>query len=232
MQSRLGLLVHFTKLKEKLGNVFNDLKVTNGPSMTAFLGNITCTSTKRTCVDITDYLTSNVVHYHGIKLIEDNNNIPKLPDIRTQFLDALIEGINAYFPDSNALNFEVFHPKNIPTSDQEDIIISYGITEVYGFCRYFQWGDCEDLIIEWTNLLYSIAELENNNCALRTANVVQFWSKLLDMPEIRWTTKTKLLIHTILVIPVGSADAERGFSIMNHIRTKRRSSLDQKFLSI
>ena len=29
----------------------------------------------------------------------------------------------------------------------------------------------------------------------------------------------------VLVLPIGSAEAERGFSIMNHIRTKRRASL-------
>lgn len=42
-----------------------------------------------------------------------------------------------------------------------------------------------------------------------------------------WKIKKKIkkLIKTVLVLPMGSADAERSFSIMSHIRTSRRSRL-------
>lgn len=52
-----------------------------------------------------------------------------------------------------------------------------------------------------------------------------FWSILLKDPSIAWQTNTKKLINTILVLPVGSAEAERGFSIMNYIKSKRRARL-------
>ena len=38
-------------------------------------------------------------------------------------------------------------------------------------------------------------------------------------------SKIRKLIQIVTVLPIGSAEAERGFSIMNHIRTKRRSKL-------
>lgn len=43
--------------------------------------------------------------------------------------------------------------------------------------------------------------------------------------DIIFGHSVKLLIQTILVLPIGNAEAERGFSIMNHIRTSRRSLL-------
>ena len=44
--------------------------------------------------------------------------------------------------------------------------------------------------------------------------------------EIAWTDNTKKLIYTILSLPVTSADAERGFSHMNHIHSLRRNRLN------
>jgi hypothetical protein len=38
-------------------------------------------------------------------------------------------------------------------------------------------------------------------------------------------------VTTVLSLPIGSADAERAFSILNHIRTKRRSSLTGKTIN-
>jgi hypothetical protein len=38
------------------------------------------------------------------------------------------------------------------------------------------------------------------------------------------------LLHHILALPIGSADAERAFSILFHIRSKRRSRLTPKHL--
>lgn len=43
-------------------------------------------------------------------------------------------------------------------------------------------------------------------------------------------TETTKLIQTILVLPIGSADAERGFSVMNHVKSSRRSRITPKHL--
>lgn len=53
-----------------------------------------------------------------------------------------------------------------------------------------------------------------------------FWSKFLNQPGIKWTKRTTGLIQRILVLPFGSSEAERGFSIMN-IKTSRRSALSR-----
>lgn len=47
---------------------------------------------------------------------------------------------------------------------------------------------------------------------------------------IEYIEITKKLIQTTLVLPIGSADAERGFSIMNNIKDGRRNRLNPKTL--
>ena len=43
--------------------------------------------------------------------------------------------------------------------------------------------------------------------------------------QIPWKPYSKRLIQQILVLPIGSADIERGFSVLKHIKYDRRSSL-------
>lgn len=69
-------------------------------------------------------------------------------------------------------------------------------------------------------------------CVLRNdkTETYAFWSQFLNEVGIRWTKRTEELIRTVLVLPIGSADAERGFSVMNHIKSQRRSRLNGKHL--
>ena len=76
--------------------------------------------------------------------------------------------------------------------------------------------------------------LSTSECATFTEHeatrVISFWrfylieSAELPIPVIR------RIILKVLSIPIGSSEAERGFSIMNHIKTKRRSSLSAPYL--
>lgn len=73
-------------------------------------------------------------------------------------------------------------------------------------------------------MLKTIIESERF-CALHKLNALTFWSQFLKTNHIVRTDKTRELIYTILVLPIGTAEAERGFSIMNHILTSRRLRL-------
>lgn len=74
------------------------------------------------------------------------------------------------------------------------------------------------------SLTYGVVEIHGT---YKTSNseTFAFWSHFLNTPGIDWTEKTKKLIQSILVIPIGSAEAERGFSIFNHIKAERRATL-------
>merc|ERR1719356_717804 len=62
-------------------------------------------------------------------------------------------------------------------------------------------------------------------CDSVKGETLYFWTGLLNGNVVDWTAlgSVQKLIRLVLALPVGSSEAERGFSILNQIRTKRRS---------
>lgn len=107
------------------------------------------------------------------------------------------------------------------------IAITYGAFEVNRVCDILQLGACLELVKDWGNLVVSIVD-SDSLCKFRSNPKTEthvFWSHYLNEVGIIWTKRTQDLIRTILVLPIGSAEAERGFSVLNHIKNKRRSKL-------
>lgn len=104
--------------------------------------------------------------------------------------------------------------------------MTYGVFEVNRICEILKLGDCVNLVRDWGKLTVSIIK-SDNFCKFHNSQTetYQFWSHFLNEKGIEWTSKTRRLIQIILVTPIGSAEAERGFSIMNHIKTKRRTRI-------
>lgn len=61
---------------------------------------------------------------------------------------------------------------------------------------------------------------------MKQKGVIEFWSHFLEDVSLPWKQELKALVQSALVMPIGSADAEKGFAIMNNIRTSKRSSLE------
>lgn len=155
------------------------------------------------------------------------DDVPRLSDIRVTFLNSIIAQIKSYFPNSDLKLFKIFLPKELP--NEIGYALTYGVVEINRLCELFRMSECLRLVSDWSNLLISIMDSEDL-CTYKTSNVEThaFWSHFLNAPGIVWFERTTKLIQTILVIPVGSAEAERGFSIFNHIKTSRRSKLTGK----
>lgn len=183
------------------------------------------------CETLSRYYQSTRLKYMDITLFPDDltPDVPQLTSITDVFINKLLFEINEYFPDGNIKNFDVFVPKNLPGVDDVVNTLSYGTREINSFCVLFKLNQCLLLLEDWRRLILSIVE-NSDYCQLREGSAISFWTKLMNMPSITWTERTRYLIQLILVIPVGSADAERGFSIMNHIRNKRRKSLTSEHL--
>lgn len=177
------------------------------------------------CITLEIYLQSNNINYNGIQLVDDHKNWPSLNDIRETYLDSLMEEFESYFPDGNLENFEVLSPARMPKANDEVIVRVYGIAEITGLARFFKIDE-ENCINEWQTLLLSIVK-SPNYCTIEKEETdpILFWAQLLAWPEITWQDTIKELIETVLAIPISSAEAERGFSIMNYIRNSRRKSL-------
>lgn len=105
--------------------------------------------------------------------------------------------------------------------------MNYGSVEVLDICTMFARIDCRRILDEWSFLLLLITE-EPDFCKLKNSGVVPFWSEMLAKRNLPWTDSTIWLIHVVLTLPIGSAEAERGFSIMNHILNPRRMRLASK----
>ena len=63
---------------------------------------------------------------------------------------------------------------------------------------------------------------------LRSNDLAVLWQHYLSTDKIPATMKR--LIRHVLSVPVGSADVERAFSILSHIRDQRRSQLTPKHI--
>lgn len=229
MQERTALLVDFSDFNEKVISTFEGLKITNGRDLNFFLMSATCDEVDP-CNNLNNYYDAQSVSYENQQLIQDieeeNIPVPLISDIRTIFFDEIIKQFKAYFPNSDLKIFKIFLPKNMPEHIGE--ALTHGVVELNNLCSVFKMNDCLKLVREWTDLLVSIID-SPNFCTLRTSNVETyvFWSKLLNNPEIQWTEMTTKLIRNILVLPIASAEAERGFSIFNHAKTSRRSQLSR-----
>lgn len=77
---------------------------------------------------------------------------------------------------------------------------------------------------EWTVLLLKIIKT-SEFCRFQAVETILFWQHYLNS-GIVWGENIRLLLLNVLVLPISSADAERGFSIMNHIRTSRTARLE------
>lgn len=224
MQKRTALLVEFADFREKIIESFQNLKIANGRDLALFIGNTTNEAGE--CSSVEDIYDFEDIIYNGTRLDSGNvDNVPYLQDIRDVFLDAIIDQIKSYFPTPDLKPFKIFRPNQFPTN--AGIAITYGAFEVNRVCDILQLGACLELVKDWGNLVVSIVD-SDSLCKFRSNPKTEthvFWSHYLNEVGIIWTKRTQDLIRTILVLPIGSAEAERGFSVLNHIKNKRRSKL-------
>lgn len=232
MQQRTALLVEFADFKQEFTDAFVNLKSNYGRDLAQFVLDVACED--YACQDVHDIYDNDNVVYKNIRLNNQNNDdVPLLETIRDIFVDAIIEQMKSYFPSEDLKPFKIFSPKAFPTN--AGIAITYGTFEIRKVCDILKLGDekeCIELVADWGNLVVSIVDSENL-CKFRNSPKTEtyvFWSHFLNEDGIVWTPRTEKLIQIILVLPIASAEAERGFSVMNHIKNKRRARLTAKHM--
>ena len=83
--------------------------------------------------------------------------------------------------------------------------------------------DEEELKHSWRDMLGKIT-YDGDWCKmLKSRDLVVLWQHYLSTDMIPQTMKK--LIRRVLAIPIGSADVDRAFSILSHIRDQHRSQL-------
>lgn len=86
-------------------------------------------------------------------------------------------------------------------------------------------------ILEWDAFLEKIVDRADYKQRKNNADYVEFWARYLSDKNLPLTDAVKYLIKTSMVIPVTSAEAERSFSILKHIKYYRRSRLNSENLN-
>lgn len=124
--------------------------------------------------------------------------------------------------------FDALNPKTLPLDSSE--VATYApkimpLAERFGFDRF-------QISQEYANLLDQLLDdHEAEYCAHRSNDdPARFWTHFLRCENVLWPDQLRQLIHVVLSVPVGSADAERGFSILKHTRYDRRSRLTPQHL--
>lgn len=235
MQKREGLVVNALKFKENLDDTFNFYMTRNGYFLAKFLKDSQCIhdpDISEPCESVERYISSNNVKYKGITLLDDKNEIPYMTDYRTALLTALKNQLNAYFPDGSLSKFDVLDHRKLPDSDNYVAIRTYGVLKIKELNQFFKISTDDIIFKEWQSLINGVVNCPNY-CELksRLTSTLAFWSEILKCDcDLSWGSNIKRLLHIVLSVPVSSAEAERGFSILKYIRDMHRTRLTPKNL--
>ena len=120
--------------------------------------------------------------------------------------------------------YSILNPSNWPSN-----AYYYGMDEIGDILELYgeESTSSDEIIVEWRQLLTTIMSGEDW-CKYKTADTIYFWQHYLKTGMVPPLLKS--IVRKVLAIPIGSADAERSFSALFHIRTKRRSKLLPKNL--
>ncbi len=124
--------------------------------------------------------------------------------------------------------FDCLDPKNLPENTAD--IPTY-VPKIMTLANRFKYTASE-VADEFASLLVEIIENDLSCfCAHKNQdNPADFWSFYLSHESVIASPSIRALISTVLSLPVGSADAERGFSILKHTRYDRRNRLTPSHL--
>jgi hypothetical protein len=258
MQRRDAVLIGQEKNWKSLKSSLKQLKTSNAHHLNNLLADSACSNIARQilkyiwkgtsedipkpkgtdpCKTLSAYEKSPYISWNGAELStvitkpksQLNNDmrsfpIPPLSEYRNQFIDLLIGELDKYFPVGSLKLFEVFDPSEWPKSP--NLLGTFGLQEIAQLCNLLDLDDSLITTQQWTVLIKSIRADNDFWCLMKESRHINFWSSVIGKFNIE--KQLLYLIKTVLILPIGSADAERAFSIMNHIRTKRRSQLSDQ----
>ena len=179
------------------------------------------------CVSWNDFYNAKEVYVSTISPddLYKGNKFPHIDEVRADMVNSLVITFSEYFPVNELKVYDAFLPSNLPRNvfDCE----TYYIKEISTFIQSILGNNVQrtnSILNDWTSLIVALIEHPKFEL-LRASSPTVFWAKFLTIDNLPWTNELKYMIRSILSIPVASADAERGFSILKHIKYDRRSSL-------
>jgi len=163
---------------------------------------------------------------HRIKCPE--KQVSSFENIKQQYLDKVVENLQQRFEDSGLIaRFAVFNPANLPDTEEE--MAGYGTTDVQQLADFYSdhkdptsplCVEANQLLAEWVTFKFVLHK------KYRGQTFVQMASKVMtDSCLDHLFPCVKKMLKICMVMPVSSADCERGFSRYNLIKTQLRNRL-------
>lgn len=223
-QQSAGVLIGKEQFRLDLLEFIMELKESNGAHLTALLTNSICSEKHEALCTPEEFLESSDVRYKSIELLKDRKS--SFLELRIVFQLSLFEEVQSYFPENTFKPFDIFVPKYLPQSVAT--AMTFGHYEIQTLADRF--GLNPDIASkQWQDLLISMIQ-QDNYCTTLQYKAERFWPYYLKKTSLDWGRTIQRLIRIVLVLPANSADAERSFSIMNHIKYDRRSRLTSENL--
>jgi hypothetical protein len=155
--------------------------------------------------------------------------------MRGEIITEILKTLNARFPESTNVFEDLTYlmQENWPADFAK--FRDYGDKKIKAMAAVFyeSGADCEE---EWYQFKQNIRYHSLRQLTERTT-AKKFWSEALSEQNSRlWENGGQAFkcfrnfIEKILAVPISSADAERGFSVQNNIKTDRRASLNLESL--
>ena len=131
--------------------------------------------------------------------------------------------------DSVLENAQVFNIKKWPKEDRKKLE-NYGDNKIENLAKHFETTlqksgfKASMCLVEWPDFKKSVSE------QYESSNLVDFYGLMISLHKETYPNICALLT-IILVLPISTADPERGFSLMKRIKTDWRASLTPRSLS-
>ena len=143
--------------------------------------------------------------------------------IQEKYIEKLIDNITERFVDSDLLGalITLFNSKKAASSIESVGLEQYGNNAISSIAAHFSTTvDSQRLQLEWMRfkhiLLTQFSEMPENEVMAVISSDSSYSSLYPYIPKIA---------SIALTLPVSTADCERGFSMMNRIKTDQRSRL-------
>jgi hypothetical protein len=225
MQQADGLLIDQTKNMEGLLDSMKQISGKEDTSLNSLLIKSVCDSEPGcTLSQWEDPQVS--AKFDGVDLSYGERKFKKLTKIRYDLVTGLIQELQSYFPASEISTYSILKPSNFPEEESERYL--YGVTEISKLSTTLQLP-IVDTVNEWRELMEFVIK-DPEFCRRKEGQTKLFWRHFLNPKVYNSGNNIAYLIKSVMVTPIGSADAERGFSTLFHIRNKRRARLSRQTL--
>ena len=155
-----------------------------------------------------------------LDLFWSSNEIRRISTFKEEYLDTLLAKIYEYFPEGDSSELIIFDQRLWGTS--VDLTDENLVKSQIESARKFLGVDASDsLLDECYSLLSKLWEEEKFGCANKQTIPTHYWGNVLKddleitedtMGATKMSASLRRLIQTAIVIPMGSAEAERSFS--------------------